>query len=204
MADQSNSTEGTPGAEDGGTESAPGGVPPSPTGTSEVSDTLQLTAGLVQSADGFDPSIHATDSAGNPLLKKGGGFARKRGRKPGEGSTAAAPQPGATPGTPAAPVAPKIPHAQAAAMLTVQLEAGMIGLLGPEWQLESKEETLAVKASIQSYLEATGGLDLSPGWGLAWGLSGYALPRLPRPETQRRLGQVKDWFARALLRFRSR
>ena len=31
----------------------------------------------------FDPAIHATDSEGNPVMRKDGTFALKRGRKPG-------------------------------------------------------------------------------------------------------------------------
>ena len=31
----------------------------------------------------FDPAIHATDSDGNPVMRKDGTFAMKRGRKPG-------------------------------------------------------------------------------------------------------------------------
>ena len=31
----------------------------------------------------FDPAIHATDSDGNPVMRKDGTFALKRGRKPG-------------------------------------------------------------------------------------------------------------------------
>ena len=31
----------------------------------------------------FDPAIHATDADGNPVMRKDGSFAMKRGRKPG-------------------------------------------------------------------------------------------------------------------------
>lgn len=35
----------------------------------------------------FDPAIHATDSDGNPVMRKDGTFALKRGRKPGTPNT---------------------------------------------------------------------------------------------------------------------
>ena len=37
----------------------------------------------------FDPAIHATDSEGNPVMRKDGTFALKRGRKPGSTVTTA-------------------------------------------------------------------------------------------------------------------
>ena len=35
----------------------------------------------------FNPAIHATDAAGNPVMRKDGTFALKRGRKPGTPNT---------------------------------------------------------------------------------------------------------------------
>ena len=35
----------------------------------------------------FDPAIHATDNEGNPVMRKDGTFALKRGRKPGTPNT---------------------------------------------------------------------------------------------------------------------
>ena len=35
----------------------------------------------------FDPAIHATDADGNPVIRKDGTFAMKRGRKPGTPNT---------------------------------------------------------------------------------------------------------------------
>lgn len=35
----------------------------------------------------FDPAIHATDNEGNPVMRKDGSFALKRGRKPGSTGT---------------------------------------------------------------------------------------------------------------------
>ena len=35
----------------------------------------------------FDPAIHATDNEGNPVIRKDGTFALKRGRKPGTPNT---------------------------------------------------------------------------------------------------------------------
>ena len=35
----------------------------------------------------FDPAIHATDADGNPVIRKDGSFAMKRGRKPGTPNT---------------------------------------------------------------------------------------------------------------------
>ena len=41
-------------------------------------NTITLPNGVI-----FDPAIHATDADGNPVIRKDGTFALKRGRKPG-------------------------------------------------------------------------------------------------------------------------
>ena len=41
-------------------------------------NTITLPNGVI-----FDPAIHATDADGNPVMRKDGTFAMKRGRKPG-------------------------------------------------------------------------------------------------------------------------
>ena len=43
-----------------------------------MSNTTTTTANVI-----FDPAIHATDADGNPVMRKDGTFALKRGRKPG-------------------------------------------------------------------------------------------------------------------------
>ena len=43
-----------------------------------MSNTATATANVI-----FDPAIHATDAEGNPVMRKDGTFALKRGRKPG-------------------------------------------------------------------------------------------------------------------------
>lgn len=43
-----------------------------------MSNTTTATENVI-----FDPAIHATDAEGNPVIRKDGSFALKRGRKPG-------------------------------------------------------------------------------------------------------------------------
>ena len=45
-------------------------------------NTITLHNGII-----FDPAIHATDADGNPVIRKDGTFAMKRGRKPGTPNT---------------------------------------------------------------------------------------------------------------------
>ena len=46
--------------------------------SNNTTTTTTTTANVI-----FDPAIHATDSEGNPVMRKDGTFSLKRGRKPG-------------------------------------------------------------------------------------------------------------------------
>lgn len=182
-----------------------GGSPPSgaqahqgsPTGLSEVSDSVSLTAGLGDAYEGFDPSVHAVGADGKPLLKKGGGLARKRGRKVGDTGAPAQAQPAATVNPQNSDVAktPTMSSQQAAVMIVASTTMVCKGVFGDDaWRIQDKAEFLEHVQGVKAYLDATGGLDMSPGWALVGHAIAYAGPRLESPPTQSRIQKIAGWI----------
>ena len=160
------------------------------------------TAGekLDKSGARFDPLEHASDASGNPVLTKGGNFAKKRGRKGGS-TVGSVPKPSSAVNA-KADSAPGVAHiesavlGQTAAALTVQLGV-IIG--GQDFIPVSNKETginepLMLQTTWQQYFEATGRRDFPPGVALAVGLSAYILPRFTRPAVISRGEKVGLWF----------
>lgn len=169
-----------------------------PTGLSAVSDSVALLDGVATAYDGFNPSIHATDAAGQPVMKKGGGYARKRGRPAGSTGTASpTPAPGTVASTPGTA---KMSNDMAAKIICQNTEAFCMAVFGGEWEVTEPGEMKNMHSGIKSYLESTGGIDISPGWGLVFTMGGYAVPRLKLPETRSRLSRAFSWMKSKLKR----
>lgn len=151
--------------------------------------------------EGFDPEIHATNPDGSPKLKAGGGFQKRRGRKPGNpaprvqvsdesepDAPKTAQENGASKIVVAAPVSPKIIAQQYASVFF----ALGFGAFGDEWLPESAEEKKMVETSIQTYVESEGVEPMSPGVGLVITLGAYALKKAQRPVIKSKLEIFKE------------
>lgn len=151
--------------------------------------------------EGFDPEIHATNPDGTPKLKAGGGFQKRRGRKPGN------PQPRIHVSVESEPDAPKTTQENGAAKIVVaapispkviaQQYASVFfalgfGAFGDEWLPESAEEKKMVESSIQTYVESEGVEPMSPGVGLVITLGAYALKKAQRPVIKSKLEIFKE------------
>lgn len=163
---------------------------------SAVSDIVSLTADQVNAYEGFDPAMHAVGADGKPLAKKGGGWQLKRGRRKSDPNEPTAPRTSviaAKSGDSADDV--RISNEQAAQMLVAMATGGAQQILGPAWAVSDKSEKNGLIEATRAYLDATGGLDLSPGMGLAFAWGPYALQRLPDEETQSRLTRFGAWVS---------
>lgn len=162
---------------------------------------------------GFDPAIHAVNGDGTPRLRVDGSFARKRGRGGRKSTDADTNTPGAddlftdldnTPSqplhvpreTPTAPApsttAPTLNNQQTAAMLVMACTTVMGKLVGPEWLTEKPEQKALVDAT-KIYLDAKGGVNVTPEMGLFIAVSMYAVPRLAHENTRSKFGKAVDW-----------
>lgn len=176
---------------------------------SQSDPVADAVATAVEQWIGFDPSIHAVNEDGTPRLKVDGTYARKRGkggRKSVDdsgasgsadlfGDTQTAPQSGATataPQTQPVQTAPNLSSQQAAAMLVIACTTVMGKLVGPEWTAE-KAEQKALTDATKIYLDAKGGLNVTPEMGLFIALSMYAVPRLAHENTRSKFGLAVDW-----------
>lgn len=152
---------------------------------------------------GFDPTIHAVNPDGTPRMRTNGSYALKRGRKSGGANPAGVPdagddgdQPTQAPG----PAAPQAVTAAAASMsnkqtavFLVETVTGILGkAIGPEW-LAEKDEKKGLSNATEQYLNAKGGLQITPEMGLLLALSAYAVPRMAVPNTQSKLSRFVGW-----------
>lgn len=148
----------------------------------------------------FDPEIHILDDDGKPKITKTGKYAKKRGRK----STVVKPDSGFSSDI------DKAAQLKAQARLTGEGYTNLFlafsqGLGGPEWAPRSFDEKHALQESFVNYCEATGRVDLPPGWSLIATLSMYAMPRFMEGEqTKSRVQKVKEWFATKLVKIKLR
>jgi hypothetical protein len=151
--------------------------------------------------EGFDPEIHATNPDGSPKLKAGGGFQKRRGRKPGNpaprvqvsgesepDAPKTAQENGASKIVVAAPISPKVIAQQYASVFF----ALGFGVFGDEWLPESVDERKMVESSIQTYVESEGVEPMSPGIGLVVTLGAYALKKAQRPVIKSKLEIFKE------------
>lgn len=160
----------------------------------ETTETTVTTSAPVEPPkidETFDPSIHATDDAGNPLLNKDGRLKKKRGRKPGSVNATVFRTVEHTPEYKAADTAAR------SATETIFILGQMIG--GEEWQpiIDSEtgyNEPATIQASFRQYFLAKGITDFPPGVALSIALACYALPRLRKPQTQNRLMKFVGWI----------
>lgn len=156
---------------------------------------------------GFDPEIHAVNPDGTPKLRANGSYALKRGRKRGgtfpapgtDHATAGNPDPGAdtvqaTPPVTSAPqvAAATLNNAQTALFLVTSVTGVLSRAIGPEWTAE-KSEVKGLSDATKAYLDATGGLNLSPGIALSLAIASYAAPRFAHENTRSRFGRIYDW-----------
>lgn len=169
-----------------------------------MSDIVALTADQVNAYEGFDPAMHATGADGKPLAKKGGGWQLKRGRRKSDPNEPTAPRTSvitAKSGVPADDV--RISNDQAAEMIVSMVTGGAQQFLGPAWAVNDKAEKQGLVQATRAYLDATGGLDLSPGMGMVFAWTPYTIKRLPDEETQSRLGKFGVWIRGLIQRKKS-
>lgn len=167
---------------------------------------------------GFDPEIHAVNPDGTPKLRTNGSYALKRGRKRGgtfpvpgaDHATAGIPDPGAdtaqaTPPVTSAPqvAAATLNNAQTALFLVTSVTGVLSRAIGPEWAAE-KSEVKGLSDATKAYLDATGGLNLSPGIALSLAIASYAAPRFAHENTRSRFGRMYDWCRDRFAVIRSR
>jgi len=122
----------------------------------------------------FNPSIHATDNNGNPVRKKDGTYAKKRGPK-GKQPFKAEPQREAVAGE-AVPL-PDIGKAEATAtVVVVGLTGTLEALLGNKWKA-SNDERVFMRDALRDYMLVSN-LEAPPEFALIIAFGSYALPRL--------------------------
>lgn len=154
----------------------------------------------------FDPSIHATDSNGNPILKADGTYAKKRGRKKGvsyasvvnsggagsdggdSGRAGTASGVGTQAATGTGTEKAQVNYPQLARYMTGVGFMGAESLLGPAWRPTPAEDEQITFCTAR-YLEHLGVDDIPPGMALCIVVGMYALPRINDPETRNRLAK---------------
>lgn len=157
--------------------------------------------------NGFDPSIHKTNKAGEPTLSPKGLLIKKPGRKPGQGvKSAPGAQTSVVGGAQQGPDKSEVARIQARASGTMAANLAIqIGIVagGDEWQPRFDEasglnEKVMLESAFADYFEATGKTDIPPGMALTVAIGAYALPRFTMPKTQTRLGKlkkgIKQWW----------
>ena len=90
--------------------------------------------------------------------------------------------------TPAQKKSVKVSSDAAARQILGVTVGTLVGLIGEEWDFESQAEADNMRAALAAYLEAGGGLDVSPTMALTMAAGGYALPRLKHQNTRQKLG----------------
>ena len=176
-------------------------VPPAVTTGPQIPIPEFVTESVADSvADhlGFDPAIHAVNPDGTPKLTVDGAYAKKRGRRKvvdtaGENrpEVSAAPILPGNPGMDAATVA-AMSNAQTALFLVRTTTGVLSRAIGPEWAAEKGEEK-GLSDAVKQYLDAKGGIQISPEMGLTLALAAYAVPRLATENTQSKLSRFAGW-----------
>jgi hypothetical protein len=166
----------------------------------DVRATSNAAGGLVdRHGRAFDPTVHRTDDAGNPILTSSGLLRVRRGGSPSYVSAGGA-------------------KGSADAIVAGQTIADtFIGCahmaLGDEWAprldpATGMNERLAMGQAWGRYLESRDMRDIPPGVMVTMVMTMYALPRLVQPQTQSKLARFGNWskekLSPLLARFRRR
>lgn len=163
--------------------------------------------------NGFDPSIHKTNKAGEPTLSTKGKLIKKPGRKPGAGAQGKS-QIGSVVGGAQSVTIDKEGHSRLQARASGTMAANLIlqiGIVagGEEWHPRTDEssglnEKMMLENAFADYFEATGKTDIPPGMALTVAIGAYVLPRFTMPKTQSRLDKlkkgIKQWWINRKLR----
>ena len=186
----------------------PGDDPPGDDGT--IDSIAERHAGFLED---FDPTRHAVDKNGSPILTRAGAFAKKRGRKS-TADSAPAPSASAVGNVPQTTNAPSIDGAKvgtpalqaaklnaAAAMSTNLLFNIAVNFFGPEWEPQ-KDEPKMINTAFRDYYEANGYVDLPPGAALVLAIGIYALPRFKHENTRGKLSRIWGGVKHALANLR--
>lgn len=155
---------------------------------------------------GFDPAIHRADADGNPILTRGGAYAKRRG-PPKKGTTRPAetvfpgdalgggtvpPPETVSAAIPVQAAAASVSTAQTAVFLVTSVTGVLSRAIGPEWAAD-KQEIKGLSDAVKNYIDAKGGIAITPEMGLALALSAYAIPRLAVENTQTKLQKAFGW-----------
>ena len=175
---------------------------------SDADPVADAVAVAVSQWVGFDPAVHAVNPDGSPRLRVDGTYARKRGRGgvPRETHTQTnaglfnnpAPETDVPRGTTfAAPPSPEAPPVnlstrEAAAAIVITSTTILSRLVGPEWAAE-KPEVKSLTDATKTYIDAKGGIQMSPEMGLFLAVSMYAAPRFAHENTRSKFAQAVDW-----------
>lgn len=165
-----------------------------------------LVSEAAQIYEGFDPAVHAVNADGTPRLKSSGGYAMKRGRKPGDTGAKSAPVASTAKGTdPGAAKSPKaarqsgvITNAMAAKYIFATATTGLAQVFGPEWLPESQDEADGMRGVIKDYFDAHGQVQISPETMLTLSLIGYSVPRVSHENTRGKIARFFEWSKSAL------
>lgn len=161
-----------------------------------------LVGEAAQIYEGFDPAVHAVNPDGTPRKKSDGGFAMKRGRKPGQtaapaGAPATAATPRFDPGPAKSPKAARqagvVTNTMAAKYIFAATTSGLAQVLGPEWLPESQEEADGMRAVIKDYFDAHGQVQISPETMLLFSVIGYSAPRVTHENTRGKIARAFEW-----------
>lgn len=152
----------------------------------------EMLADVVESNDGFDPALHATNPDGTPKKKVDGSYALKRGRKSGALPVPGQPSAGALP-TPklAAQAQPTINADESARQACNILINGCVALFGEQWAPADKEEAKGLQLSFKNYFDARGVPNVPPEAGLVVAVLAYSLPRIGHEKTITRFQALK-------------
>jgi len=187
---------------------ATGGEPPAVGGQSSRSF-------LDDALGGFDPRIHAADENGDPILTKTGEYARKRGRKKGANVTSEANHENVPRETPPAKDATNVDpqvttqkvvmattkgSKEAAKMIAAIFVVSTSKIIGEEWRPEDKAEMKMLEEATENYLNAIGGVEMSPGLGMICAYGMYSLARMGHENTQSKASKFWGWTKAKMVR----
>ena len=158
---------------------------------------------------GFDPAVHAVNPDGSPRLRVDGTYARKRGRGGVSRETTQTqtnaglfdnpaqetdvPR-GTTFATPPSPEAAQVNLStrEAAAAIVITSTTILSRVVGAEWAAE-KPELKSLTDATKTYIDAKGGIQMSPEMGLFLAVGMYAAPRFAHENTRSKFVQALDW-----------
>jgi hypothetical protein len=154
---------------------------------------LKVEASKTYDAKGniFDPTKHAVDAQGRPILTPTGRFKKL--------TRAAAPL---NTGVKEQAEDKAKQQAEVQRMQCAQIAVGCFlqvstGIFGEEWKPEvvdgiDEHENLVI--CTNEYLKQFPDIDIPPGWLLAFALLNYCGRRIGKPKTQSKLQKIKSWF----------